>query len=51
VPLEAETVGATKAEFTITDTAVELTATPVLSITWRMKLQVPVAVKVEVSKL
>jgi hypothetical protein len=42
------TVGA---EFTVTVVAVEFTAAPVLSVTWSMKLQVPVVVEPEVTKL
>jgi hypothetical protein len=42
------TVGA---EFTLTETAVEFTVAPVLSVTCRMKLQLPVAVELEVAKL
>jgi hypothetical protein len=43
-----ETVGAT---FTVTVAAVEFTAARVASVTWSMKLQLPVAVEVEVTKL
>jgi hypothetical protein len=39
------------AEFTLTETAVEFTVAPVLSVTCRMKLQLPVAVELEVAKL
>jgi hypothetical protein len=51
VPGEGVTDGATSADPTKTVAAVEFAAAPVLSVTWSMKLQLPVAVEVEVTKL
>ena len=47
----ADSVGTAKAELTVTDAMVEFTAAPLLSVIWRMKLQLPVAVELEVTKV
>ena len=51
MPGEGVTDETAKAEFTLTETAVEFTEAPVLSVTWLIKYHSPVAVEAEVVKL
>jgi hypothetical protein len=51
VPGEEEAVGATRAELTVTETALEVTVFEALSVTLSSKCQVPVGVDAEVAKV